>query len=454
MLRHLVPLLLIACSDPRGLAIDRVVPDQADVGVAQPVTIEGTFHALTSNLDNGDTQVALVTASVDTMPLADATWIAQDRVTATMPGLPEGVYDVTVSLDGRSATLPNAYVVGTPPTDGGGNFTGTHQITIDGPVTGGPHTDFPLLVDLQDDLLRTTANGGEVANDQGFDIFFSLDAAGTMRLSHELEKYDGAGGELVTWVKMPTLDTGGVFFIHMGDTSVTTSLENIADVWTNGYRAVWHMTDTTDATGNNTSSSGTDLTSDANGQIELGEAFNGTTSSIAVAASAAVDNIFDGGATIEAWVFAKTAGENNFGRVFEKGGANTLSMCDGQGVPNSVLFGQAFSVTTINWCTNANVIAPNTWFHVAAIYDASSTANRPQIFINGTSVQVNGGQPSGTRLSDAGTALFIGDREAGTRAFDGSLDEARLAATVRSAGWVQTTFANQNNPNNFVTLTP
>jgi hypothetical protein len=117
MLRYLAPLVcVVACADPsQGVAIDRVVPDRAEVGVEQSVSIEGAFHVLTSNLDEGGTTVALVTAAVDTAPLANTTWISEGQVTADVPGLAEGVYDVTVSIDGRSATLADAYIVGNPP---------------------------------------------------------------------------------------------------------------------------------------------------------------------------------------------------------------------------------------------------------------------------------------------------------------------------------------------------
>src|SRR5688572_13038026 len=66
---------------------------------------------------------------------------------------------------------------------------------VDGKVEGGPHVDFPVLISLLDNELKTVDAGGKVANASGFDIGFFGDSGISQRLAYEVERYDGAAGE-------------------------------------------------------------------------------------------------------------------------------------------------------------------------------------------------------------------------------------------------------------------
>jgi MSHA biogenesis protein MshQ len=107
-----------------------------------------------------------------------------------------------------------------------------------GRVVSGPHADFPFLFNSTDAGLRTVANGGHVTSDHGYDIIFratsdtTCGGAGTapFTLSHEIEKYDGATGQLISWVNLPSITNGTVFFIYYGNSDIVTSLEDPAGV--------------------------------------------------------------------------------------------------------------------------------------------------------------------------------------------------------------------------------
>jgi hypothetical protein len=460
-MRSLSLLVLAACANPNsGVAVERVDPDHVDVGVMTPVTIEGTFKRVSSNLDQGNSTIGLVTAAVDTMPLGDATWLDEARITATMPGLPEGIYDVTVTIDGRSATLSGGYIVGNPPvTDAGtdGSMLGprTHEVIINGPITGAPHNDFPLLVDIVDNKLRTTVNGGEVAHPQGFDISFSSDAANTVPLAHEIEKFDGSNGELVAWVKIPTLDANAKLFVHVGDPTIVSSLENAPAVWVNEFGGVYHLLVTSDSTGNAHNGDDAATTSEPNGQIEDARRFNGSTSRLTITQNATIDNIFGSGGTVSAWVFVATAGEGGLGRIFEKSTIARMGSGDGGCSVASLFFTHEFTGGPATWCTNANTLPANKWHHVAVIYNKGSTANNPTIFIDGAAQAITRLQaPNGSSFSDAGGPLMIGNNTATDRAFDGAIDELQYVRVPRTDGWIITSHANQRDPNGFVTLGP
>src|SRR3990167_1441524 len=110
-------------------------------------------------------------------------------------------------------------------------------ITIDATkVSSGPHTDFPVLVNL-------TSDSSLAANAQadGDDILFTS-SGGATQLKHEIEKYGSSTGALVAWVKVPSLpsSTDTVFFMYYGNGSAT-SQQDATNVWANGYEAVYHL---------------------------------------------------------------------------------------------------------------------------------------------------------------------------------------------------------------------
>ena len=52
--------------------------------------------------------------------------------------------------------------------------------------------DFPVLVSLSGDWLKTTANGGHISSTSGYDIIFR-DSDGVTQLDHEVEKPNSLG---------------------------------------------------------------------------------------------------------------------------------------------------------------------------------------------------------------------------------------------------------------------
>lgn len=100
-------------------------------------------------------------------------------------------------------------------------FNYQKTITINGSeISGGPHTDFPVLIAHTDsDLAAAT---GKVTHANGYDIVFS-DVSGNA-LEFQLEKYDGATGQYVAWVKIPSITNGTdvTLTMHYGKSTVTT----------------------------------------------------------------------------------------------------------------------------------------------------------------------------------------------------------------------------------------
>ncbi len=80
------------------------------------------------------------------------------------------------------------------------------QITIDGSQVSGAAEliNFPLLISGVDLDWRSSGDGGQVGKSDGTDILFTS-SDGTTKLDHEIEKYVGATGELIAWVRIPVL---------------------------------------------------------------------------------------------------------------------------------------------------------------------------------------------------------------------------------------------------------
>ena len=122
-----------------------------------------------------------------------------------------------------------------------GAFGYRKAITVQsGKVSSGPHTDFPMLVSVTDANLRTVANGGRVAsydatnNDPRDIISRALDdttcnvaGGGTnpCTLDHEIEKYNASTGELVAWVRVPSINNVTAIYMYYGNSSITSTTE-------------------------------------------------------------------------------------------------------------------------------------------------------------------------------------------------------------------------------------
>ena len=161
-------------------------------------------------------------------------------------------------------------------------------MTIDHTKVPSTQSNFTVLVSLTDPALKTVANGGHVANANGYDIGFYADSGGTTKLKWEVEKYDGTTGNLIAWVKIRLIKfsyctTGNLiawvkipsvssttdtpFYLFYGDPSITTDQSDPLNTWDPNFKAVYHF-------GNGTTLTATDSTGGNNGTL-----INGPTAS-------------------------------------------------------------------------------------------------------------------------------------------------------------------------------
>lgn len=98
-------------------------------------------------------------------------------------------------------------------------------------------TDFPVSIKLSDGVNIDYSK----TNNDGSDIRL-VDQDGAL-LSYEIETWDETSNSTV-WVKVPQIDIGNedYIWIYYGNTSASDS-QNVSDVWSNGFSAVWHLSE-------------------------------------------------------------------------------------------------------------------------------------------------------------------------------------------------------------------
>ena len=129
--------------------------------------------------------------------------------------------------------------------------------------------------------------------------------------------------------------------------------------------------------------------------------------------------------TISAWIRADGNGDSFTPRVTEMPAYNVRLKRDA-GNGHSLAFESERSIVADEWRTDLGTFTDAVWHHVAVVFDGSSLANEPQIYINGTNqnlTKVSNG--SGSQVSNTGTG-YIGNRATLDRSFDGRIDEVRI----------------------------
>jgi len=142
-------------------------------------------------------------------------------------------------------------IVAVWPVAGVCDFSYKRPITIDNTKVSGSadFTDFPALISLSGDWLKTTAvdsTNGRIKNSNGYDIIFR--DTNLVQLDHEIEEYDGSAsaGTLVAWVRIPTLDYNDdtIIYMYYGNACISSPTENPTGVWDDNFVGVWHLKET------------------------------------------------------------------------------------------------------------------------------------------------------------------------------------------------------------------
>jgi rubrerythrin len=316
--------------------------------------------------------------------------------------------------------------------------------------------DFPVLVNITDVDLKNKARA------DGYDITFTSDD-GRTRLDHEIEFYDNINGQLIAWVRIPTLSSVSetTIYMHYGNAGPV-NMQNSQGVWRNNYTAVWHMSENgaglpdeymestaNDYHGQGGGGSGSSVPNMVSSKIGNGQLFDGNDDYINVSK---LDPQSYGDFTISAWYKSSDTSVTDEGYILwhfvahrigpgfgfsttEDGGYKDrlrLLICE-DASPGTEYFGTSDVV--------------DQQFHYVVAIRAN---NRVKIYVDGIEEIDVGDTAAGIVINaDSNQGPYIGDFPGETEQMDGILDEIRLSSVGRSAEWISTTFNNQNNSDSF-----
>ena len=367
--------------------------------------------------------------------------------------------NITVATTGTTTitgtTSATSKLVTKPSFTGATSFSYKRTITID--HTKVPNTDqsnFPVLVDITDNALKTVANSGHVTNANGYDIefFTTSDLSGT-KLSHEIELYDGSAGHIIMWVKLPLVTTASntVFYMGYGNSSITTSQEDKTGLWSN-YKGVWHLPNGTTLTANDSSGNGNNGTisgaTSTSGKIDGAANFGGGSPYIQTSAFQLSGSDINK-VTFSAWVSDtdRTARRTIYSGVNDNTGQNwEVEVGPGNGGSNTV----AIIYPGVWVAQTSNGVLSDSNLHYI-VYTRRGSGATNEIWIDG--IQQSLVTNITNTFSDINTSKNIGVRSsASSQNWQGIIDEVRLSNVDRSPDWIKTEYNNQNSPSTFLSV--
>jgi hypothetical protein len=316
-------------------------------------------------------------------------------------------------------------------------------ITIDKSKVQGTLTNFPVLINITDSNLASSAQS------DGDDIVFT-DNANSVKLDHEIEEFNKSTGKLVAWVRIPSLSSGSDYTMRMYyGNSECGNQQNPTGVWDTYYKMVQHLEETedqptTDSTANhNNGTVGEDsqVNQNATGKIDGADDFEGTGNSyVEVADSSSLD--ITGSFTLEAW-----AKFDEFPDALKQ---VSLLVCKGDDASTGYCMGVNSShelrmkVGSSNHFTSSSGITTGTWYHIVSVFN--HTSNSVAVYVNGNqklSESTTGSLSATAKTLRIGACSFSAPCAGQT---DGIIDEVRVSNTARSADWIVTSYNNQNTP--------
>ncbi|WP_234571727.1 LamG domain-containing protein [Rhodohalobacter sp. 614A] len=323
--------------------------------------------------------------------------------------------------------------------------TGMTKLTVNATeVIGGPHINFPILVNLADMpqiFWSVVRNGGE-------DIRCYSDVQKTIQLAREVVSCEtgSKAGEL--WVKIPSLSSSTTFYIDVDGVSnepAPDSTYGRENVWTNNYLAVWHMGESSgismDSTMNNNDGIfGGNLPDQRSGKIGNSQHFDGNADYINIGNSLSPLDDF----TVSAWVKPDAISIDK--QIISKGfdGTNTQWELKTTTEAGKISF-QTYDNPNGLGVESINTITTN-WNYIVASYGTSSDW---KIYLTGT--LDNSSNDSGPVLTseDLQIGAVYAFGSPGFQSWEGLLDEVRISNTVRSSDWIKTEYNNQSDSSAF-----
>jgi hypothetical protein len=339
------------------------------------------------------------------------------------------------------------------------------SLTVNSSQVTGTLTNFPALVSGTWDGtggeadLRLDDNGGHIKNSdtsgtpnpRPADFAFFSDVNLTVPLKFEIELWNAATGQLIAWVKVPSIATSTVIYMGYGDVAVTSSQDDRTNVWDSNFHAVLHLRDGStvsyvNAMGGSNFQLGGGTVSAIAGQVDGGaRTQNSISGTNLYVSNAAGDYDYTSEAfTVEGWFklgsldSAPTLGGVVLGGNVDYTAGGYWVQVTTAGAINLITDQSGTTQTT---ASADSVVSTGTWYHLAATRSGSVG----KVYKNGVDVT----NTSGTHINPTASSAFwkVGALQiTGTvyAAADQYSDEVRISAEARTAEWLLATYKTTN----------
>jgi hypothetical protein len=295
-------------------------------------------------------------------------------------------------------------------------------------------------------------NVGSRCRIDGYDVLFTLnDGVTLLKFQRSYFNITGGAASYIFHVQIPALSSSSDTVIRMyyGNSSQTTDPQTTnGGTWDDGgnnyYKGVWHLQEAgtnpiaIDSSPNGQNSSSQTWTPSTQGKIGNCASFNGSQGISFANFSQYMSNA---PLTIEGWIKSNTIGvyTGAFGinASYER---NTFCI-KGAG---STAIQYKYGDSDANQWTIEPDLNIESWTHVVFTRNGSDLIAYANASVIGSDATASGVINSNTGTFGIGTV--------GVYYWRGLIDEVRVSNIARSAGWIETEYANQNSPSTFYTL--
>ncbi len=301
--------------------------------------------------------------------------------------------------------------------------------------------DFPVMVNIKDDDLRSASNGGKVVSEKGADIRFTK-ADGVSLLDYEIESYNAVTGELIAWVKLDAISDKKAEPVFLYFSNKFAADESSQNAWNKTYKGVWHLKGALNSKIPHSNQYSQEVKTDGSKEVYVAAEKN---SSQYACLNTPEDVDITGDITLSAWVYITDKKEQTI--ISNQSGFNggyRLGINKDHRVEFQVR-NQNAEPASIEGKEGTELMKEQ-WVHVAAVY--SDEGDSMATYINGKlerSIK--------TDISMAGSteALQIG-REPSRKIFyfGGKMDEVHISNIARSTAWLNAEYASQLKPKEFL----
>lgn len=296
--------------------------------------------------------------------------------------------------------------------------------TINGGQVPTTQTDFPLLInDTFTDLIGAT------------EAELRFASTNDIQLDYEIEKFDTVTGELIAWIKKPSVSDGDIIYIYFDNSFGVVDEQDPAAVWSNNFVVVYHMNqssgDILDSTIN--SNDGTPFGSPTNAPGQIGDAkdFPGSSDGFFALDNASLDTT---DITVSAWINPDNASGTD---MIASKWFNPSSQDWQFVVASNILL--IFTTTGLLF---GGTVPNGVFTHVA--FTVTGGGSTLSIYVNGVFITST---TSFTKLTSSTSRLQNGD--SGGNGLVGIHDEFRISNDGKSADWIETEFNNQKDTSIF-----